>query len=454
MNIIKNISFYILITIIYLIKQRCLMINETQMVVKPFKPIPINITVDSLPAPYNTSSAAKPAQVVPVPEEAPLYVPENFFVTIYKDGLNAPRMLTYTPTGDILVTEAHGSKISILIDNDNDGTVDEIQTFADASNGVNNSFGMSFINGYFFLGNAFNLRRYIYQNGSRRLEGVGEIIMEYEGTHHWTRNVIIPPSNDKVYVSVGSGSNVDIEYPSRASVQVANFNGSDNKTYAYGLRNPVGLAFHPVTNDLYVTVQERDELGDDLVPDYFTRIQEDDFYGWPFAYLTSNNVDPRRKFSNGSSERPDLVNKTKTPDVLFQAHSSVLGMRFYTGKTFPQYYRNGAFAAFHGSWNRNMGTGEKLVFVPFGENNRPLGYYEDFLYGFLLDPSIPTTFGRPVGLLVLNDGSLLFSDDGNGRIYRVQYDNSRQSTTTPSSRTTFIRSNIWLFTLLLFTSTF
>ncbi|CAF5089991.1 unnamed protein product, partial [Rotaria magnacalcarata] len=180
----------------------------------------------------------------------------------------------------------------------------------------------------------------------------------------------------------------------------------------YGLRNTVGLAFHPITNDLYVTCQERDELGDDLVPDYFTRIQEHGFYGWPFAYMSSNLTDPRRRLSNGTSERPDLVSLTQTPDILFQAHSAVLDMRFYTGNQFPSRYKNGAFAAFHGSWNRNNGTGYKIVFIPFNSNTyRPIGYYEDFVYGFLTNPSGPDTFGRPVGILVMKDGSLLFSDD-------------------------------------------
>ncbi|CAF3899266.1 unnamed protein product, partial [Rotaria magnacalcarata] len=190
--------------------------------------------------------------------------------------------------------------------------------------------------------------------------------------------------------------------------------GSNQTTFTYGLRNTVGLAFHPITNDLYVTCQERDELGDDLVPDYFTRIQEHGFYGWPFAYMSSNLTDPRRRLSNGTSERPDLVSLTQTPDILFQAHSAVLDMRFYTGNQFPSRYKNGAFAAFHGSWNRNNGTGYKIVFIPFNSNTyRPIGYYEDFVYGFLTNPSGPDTFGRPVGILVMKDGSLLFSDDGN-----------------------------------------
>ncbi len=201
--------------------------------------------------------------------------------------------------------------------------------------------------------------------------------------------------------------------------QVMNLDGSNQQTFAYGLRNPVGLDFHPETKELYTTVNERDGLGDDLVPDYFTRIRSGEFYGWPYSYFTPNNLDPRH-VQNGQSVRPDLVGKTLKPDVLFQAHSAALGLQFYDGNTFPKSYKNGGFVAFRGSWNRNSGTGYKLVFIPFNQG-RPLGYYEDFLTGFLVNPAIPETWGRPVGLLVLPDGSLIFTEESNGRIYRVQY---------------------------------
>jgi glucose/arabinose dehydrogenase len=192
------------------------------------------------------------------------------------------------------------------------------------------------------------------------------------------------------------------------------------KTFAHGLRNPVGLDWHPISKELYTTVNERDGLGDDLVPDYLTRIRQGEFYGWPFAYLKPQLLDPRQVVNNKSSN-PVLAAQTKTPDVLFQAHSAALGLQFYDGKSFPNKYKNGAFVAFRGSWNRQEGTGYKVVFVPFGKNHRPLGYYEDFLTGFLTDPAIPSTWGRPVGLLVLPDGSLLITEEMNGRIYRVQF---------------------------------
>ncbi|CAF2859691.1 unnamed protein product [Rotaria sp. Silwood2] len=387
-----------------------------------FIPQSIKITVAGLPQPYATSSASKGARVIPVPLDPQLYVPDGFSIKLYMSGLTAPRYLIYTPNDDILVSESSANRISCLVDNDHDGYPDQRLTFADASNGLNYPFGMAFLNGYFYVANRDALRRYSWTSGSRQITGTGQVIMTYPSTGHSTRTILISPADDQMFISIGSASNVNIEPLPRASVQKANIDGSNQATFASGLRNVVGLAFHPITNDLYVTCQERDALGDDLVPDYFTRIQQGNFYGWPFAYMGPNLTDPRRRLSNGSSERPDLVSLTRTPDVLFQAHSAVLDMRFYTGNQFPSRYKNGAFAAFHGSWNRNSGTGYKIIFIPFDSNtNRPMGYYEDFVYGFLTNPSGPDTFGRPVGILVLKDGSLLFSDDGNKRLYQIDF---------------------------------
>ncbi|CAF1256212.1 unnamed protein product [Rotaria sordida] len=404
----------VLITIFY--KYRTNATNVT------FVPEPIHITVADLPEPYATPSYNKDANVFPVPEDPILYVPNGFTVKLYMSGLTMPRYLIYTPAGDILVSEPRLHRISCLIDNDGDGYPDERTTFADASNGLNQPYSMAFAHGYFYVGNRNVTRRYPWTTGSRQIFGIGELVMTYDGRGHWTRIVVVSPDIDRIYIGIGSGTNVDVEQLPRASVQLANLDGSNQTTFAYGLRNPIGLAFHPITKDLYVACQERDGLGDDLVPDFFTRIQQNDFYGWPYAYMSSNLIDPRRRLKNGTSERPDLVSITRTPDVLFQAHSAVLDTRFYTGKQFPIKYQNGAFAALHGSWNRNNGTGYKIVFIPFDNTtNRPLGYYEDFVTGFLLNPSGPDTFGLPVGLLVLKDGSLLFTDDGNNRIYQVQY---------------------------------
>lgn len=398
---------------------------------QPAKPIrtealsaePIRITPADLPQPFATDSASKSPNVVDIPADPVLQVPAGFTVNVFAEGLEQPRWLALTPEGDVLVTETRQNRIRRLGDRDGDGVAEVNQTFADPSNGLNQPFGMAFAGDYFFLGNTDSVLRFSYRSDQEQLSGPGERIADLPAdgyNNHWTRNVVVSPDQQQLYVSVGSGTNVDEEPLPRASVQVMNLDGSNQQTFAAGLRNPVGLDFHPTTIELYTTVNERDGLGDDLVPDYFTRIQQGQFYGWPYAYLSPDLIDPRQT-ANGSSVNPDRAAQTRTPDVLFQAHSAALGIQFYDGSTFPEKYRNGAFVAFRGSWNRNQGTGYKIVFVPFGQDDRPQGQYEDFVTGFLTDPAAPTTWGRPVGVLVLPDGSLLFTEEANGRIYRVQY---------------------------------
>ncbi len=390
---------------------------------EPLSPQPIRINLKNLPGPFATKSASKRPEVVQIPENPVLRVPSGFTVNVFAEGLDAPRWLALTPSGDVLVTETRQNRIRLLRDSNGDGVADVRQTFASQSNGLNIPFGMAFADDSFFLGNTDAVLRFPYTKGQKKLTGSGKKIADLPGggyNQHWTRNVVVSPDRSKLYVSVGSQSNADVEPLPRASVQVMNLDGSQQETFAYGLRNPVGLDFHPVTKELYATVNERDGIGDDLVPDYLTRLLKGEFYGWPYAYLTPNNLDPRQT-ANGKSKRPDLVARTRTPDVLFQAHSAALGLQFYDGQKFPEKYRNGAFAAFRGSWNRDRGTGYKIVFIPFDAQGRSQGYYEDFLTGFLLNPSVPTTWGRPVGLLVLPDGSLLVTEEANNRIYRIQY---------------------------------
>jgi len=390
----------------------------------PLTPAPIRIALADLPKPFATQSASKSPNVVPIPENPTLNVPNGFVVNVFADGLDKPRWLALTPTGDVLVTETPQNRILLLRDTNGNGVANFRQTFASAENGLEQPFGMAFANGSFFLGNTDAVLKFPYSKGQQQITGTGQKIASLPGggyNQHWTRNVIVSPDALQLYVSVGSKGNEDQEPLPRASVQVMNLDGSNQHTFASGLRNPIGLAFQPQTSQLYTTVNERDGLGDNLVPDYLTGLQQGEFYGWPYAYLTPKNLDPRLSGTNALSNRPDLVARTRTPDVLFQSHSAALGLQFYTGKTFPEKYRNGAFVAFRGSWNRDRGTGYKIVFVPFDANGRPRGYYEDFLTGFLLNPSAPTTWGRPVGLLVLPDGSLLFTEEANNRIYRIQY---------------------------------
>ncbi len=390
---------------------------------QPLNPQPIRIPLESLPKPFATESASKSPQILPIPQNPTLRVPAGFQVNVFAEGLNHPRWLALTPSGEVLVTETPENRITLLRDTNGDGTADQRSTFADAKNGLDLPFGMAFTENSFFLGNQSAVRRYGYTPGQQQLTGQGTAIASLPGggyRQHWTRNVIVSPDQQKLYVSIGSRSNIDEEPLPRASVQVMNLDGTEQRTFASGLRNPVGLDFHPQTQELYTTVNERDGIGDDLVPDYLTRLRLGEFYGWPYAYFTSDRLDPRQ-VTNGKSNNAALAARTKTPDVLFQSHSAPLGLKFYNGNTFPTRYRNGAFVAFRGSWNRNEGTGYKIVFVPFNEQGRPIGHYEDFLTGFVVAPKMPSTWGRPVGLLVLPDGSLLMTEEANGRIYRIQY---------------------------------
>lgn len=397
--------------------------NPTQIQTQTLKPNQIQISLEKLPPPFASDSASKSPKILPIPAQPKLNVPQGFQVNVFAENLDNPRWLALTPNGDVLVTETRQNRIRLLKDTDQNGVADSYSTFAIPENGLDLPFGMAFAGDSFFLGNQNGVLRFPYQKGQESLRGKGQKVAELPGggyRQHWTRNVVVSPDGQKLYISIGSRSNVDIEALPRASVQEMDLKDYRLSTFASGLRNPIGLDFHPVTGELYTSVNERDGLGDDLVPDYLTRIRRGEFYGWPFAYLSPKFLDPRQ-VENNSSRNPQLAAQTKTPDVLFQAHSAALGLQFYDQKTFPQKYQNGAFVAFRGSWNRDQGTGYKIVFVPFGQDNRPLGYYEDFLTGFLIDPTVPSTWGRPVGLLVLRDGSLLITEEMNGRIYRIQY---------------------------------
>ncbi|MGB3510471.1 MAG: PQQ-dependent sugar dehydrogenase [Microcoleaceae cyanobacterium] len=390
--------------------------NSSFIQTEPLLSETIRISLEDLPPAFATESYSNPADIIPIPDNPILQVPEGFTVNVFAEDLDSPRWLGVTPTGDVLVTETPQNQIRLLRDTDNDGTADFSQIFADTENGLNQPFGMAFTDDYFYLGNTDSIVRFPYNIGETEINGIGEKIADLPTGGHWTRNIVISPDKQQLFVSVGSLSNVSPEELPRASVQVMNLDGFNQQTFASGLRNPVGLDFHPITNQLYTTVNERDGLGDNLVPDYLTGLEQGDFYGWPYAYLSPSFIDPRR-----AGENPDLVAETQTPDVLFQAHSAPLGLQFYDGQTFPESYQNGAFVAFRGSWNRLEPTGYKLVFLPFDESGNPTGEYQDFLTGFL-NVSEENTWGRPTGLQVLQDGSLLFTEEMNDRIYRIQYE--------------------------------
>src|SRR5439155_14195480 len=236
---------------------------------------------------------------------------------------------------------------------------------------------------------------------------------------HATRNVIFNRTGTKMYASIGSESNVNPEAPPRAAIIELNPDGSGGRVYGFGLRNPVGLAWNPTTGALWTAVNERDGLGDDLVPDYITDVRDGGFYGWPYSYI-GKHEDPR----HASDMRRDLVARAIVPSVLIQSHSAALGIAFYQGSMFPQEYRGSALVALHGSWNRARRTGYKIIRVPF-RNGHPTGGYDDFVIGWMTDEQSRNVWGRPVDVLVLGDGSLLISDDGAGKIWRVTYSTAR-----------------------------
>jgi glucose/arabinose dehydrogenase len=375
-----------------------------------------NITPASLPAPTVLQGPRNPPSLIPRPAGHQLTHAAGFSVAEYAEGdFQRPRWMALAPNGDVFVAESEPGRIKVLRDTDNDGKADQRFEFV---SGLGRPFGMAFWRDYLYVGNTGSVVRFKYKNGQTKAEGEPEKIADLPIAgyrEHWTRNLLFSPDGTKLYVTVGSQSNVDAESdPMRAAISEYNPDGSGHRIYASGTRNPIGLAFYPGTRTLWSAVQERDLLGDDLVPDYVTSIKEGGFYGWPFSYAGSIE-DPRRK-----GERPDLVKKAIVPDVLIQAHSAVLGLLFYSGRMFPAEYRNDAFVALHGSWNRAKRTGYKIIRIRF-RNGKPVGGYDDFITGWMMGEDSREVWGRPVGLLVLRDGSMLITDDAANKIWRVSY---------------------------------
>jgi glucose/arabinose dehydrogenase len=318
------------------------------------------------------------------------------------------------PSNELLLSDSMDSgKVYILFDKDKNFKVESKKVLIQ---NLNRPFGMAFWKEYLYVAEKTVVKRYKY-NRTNMTVGAGQKVVDMAnfGTGHWTRTVLFDASGQKMYLAIGSASNVNAGEPKRrAAINRFNPDGTGHEVYASGTRNPVGLAWQPGTSTLWITVQERDALGDDLVPDYFTSVKSGGFYGWPYAYIGPNE-DPRRK-----GEKPDLVNKTIVPDVPIQAHMAPLDVRFYTGTQFPSEYKGGAFIACHGSWNRAKRVGYSLIFVPF-RDGQPTGDVREFLTGFMLNPDSKDVWGRPVGLLQLPDGSLLMSDDGGKKIWRISY---------------------------------
>jgi len=382
-----------------------------------------NAVSTNLPAPFATPDARKNSKVIGWTGTQMPKAPEGFVVTKYADQLNSPRWFYVTPNGDLLVSESQTNRkksandIILFRDTNGDGQPDIRQTFM---KDLNQPLGMLVQNNWFYVGNTDGIYRYPYHPGQMEITDKGEKILDLPAggyNNHWTRNILPNADGSKLFVTVGSGSNVaehGIEHEARrACILEINPDGTGERIFASGIRNPVGLDWEPVTHTLWTAVNERDNLGDELVPDYLTSVKEGGFYGWPYAYFGANE-DPRRK-----GERPDLVAKTLVPDVDLGSHTASLGLAFYTKNLFPKKYQGGAFIGQHGSWNRSQFSGYKVVFVPF-TNGKP-GKPEDFLTGFIADESKNEVYGRPVGTFVMADGSLLVADDAANTIWRISW---------------------------------
>ena len=400
----------------------CARVPATSITITSHKTSPktsshVELRFSDLPPPFATPDSNNPPLVVPPGEGDRLVLPPGFTAATYAEGgFEEPRWLALTPNHDVLVSDAKAGTLFVLRGLDANGAAKERFTFA---TGLNKPFGMAVLGKYLYVGNTNAVVRFAYEPGQTQAQGEPEKIADLPGRgyhEHWTRNVVPSPDGTKLYVTIGSSTNVDAEPdPERASILEMNPDGTGRRIFVSGTRNPIGLSFYPGTNQLWAAVQERDRLGDDLVPDYLVAVKDSGFYGWPFAYLGPHE-EPRHQ-----GERPDLVAQTLTPDVLFQAHSAVLGLVFYEGSMFPVDWSGDAIVAFHGSWNRSQRTGYKVVRVPF-HGGRPSGGYDDFVTGWMRDPSSREVWGRPVGLLVLPEGSLLVADDGANKIWRVTYE--------------------------------
>jgi glucose/arabinose dehydrogenase/cytochrome c2 len=405
-----------------------------------------HITVADLPPPFKTASSGNNPRVVKPPADATVSVPPGFSVRLFAEGLSNPRLLRVAPNGDIFLAETGARRIRVLRAADGADAPAENQIFAE---GLDRPFGIAFYPPgdnpqWVYVANNNSVVRFPYRNGDLQARGdAQEIIprLAEGGGGHSTRDVMFSPDGKRMFISVGSGSNVaenmskkdpqdipawEAEHglgaawdseTHRADILVTDPEGHEPlHAYATGIRNGVSMAVNPETGELWVSTNERDALGDDLVPDYITRVKEGGFYGWPWYYL-GNHEDPRH-----AGERPDLAGKATVPDVLLQAHSASLEMTFYTATNgaaaFPAEYRGDAFAAEHGSWNRTSRTGYKLIRVRL-DHGVPTGEYDDFLTGFVVDNR--SVWGRPVGVAVAHDGALLMSEDGNGTLWRITY---------------------------------
>ncbi len=364
----------------------------------------------TLPKPFTKPIVANPPQGSPTPGFMPKALP-GFKVSVFARGFEESRYLAVAPDGDVFVSDTHAGKVYVLRDPGNGKPSDARTTFA---SGLNDPFGIAFHDDYVYIGDTDQVVRFRYDPKTSKRLGKQEHVLDLPGGGmHFTRTVDFSQDGKKMFVSVGSDCNVCVESNSRrAAILVADPDGQHASIYASGLRNAAGLAINPDTGQLWADVNERDMMGDNLPPDYFTHVTPGGFYGWPYSYI-GKNLDPRVP-----EQRPDLVARAIIPDVLLGPHVAPLESTFYTGRQFPGRYWHGAFIAEHGSWNRSIRSGYAVVFVPF-HNGEPSGTPISFLNGFDPNPHGKTVEGRPVGVAVAKDGSLLVADDVGNVIWRV-----------------------------------
>jgi glucose/arabinose dehydrogenase len=367
-----------------------------------------------LPQPFATKSAGKGPDVVKPPTGFLPTVPSGFRVNVFAEKFKQPRWLAVAPNGNVFLADSGAGAIVVLRDPENTGGAQEREVFTD---GLQRPFGIAFHENYVYIGATNELVRFSYDPKTSKRLGEKEHLLDLPSGGHFTRSLAFSKDEKNLFIGVGSESNIGIgEDARRAAVTICDPDGKNARLYATGLRNPVGIAVEPLRGELWASVNERDDLGDDLPPDYLTSLKDGGFYGWPYGYI-GDNVDPRV-----TPQRPELVATAIIPDVLLGAHVAPLQFAFYTGKQFPESYRGGAFVAEHGSWNRERRVGYQIAFVAF-QDGKPSADPVPFLTGLVPDPSKPQVLGRPVGVVVERDGSLLVADDGAGVIYRISYAN-------------------------------
>ncbi len=396
------------------------------------------ITPADLPKPFNTESANNKAQIVKRPDNAWPKCPPGFKIELYASKLSNPRLIRVAPNGDLFLAESAPGRIKVFRGITNDGTASKVNVFA---TGLRQPFGIAFYPlgpnpKWLYVANTDSVVRYPYENGDIDASAAPEEIINdipgggrLTGGGHWTRDIAFSKDGTRLFVSVGSRSNVnDVDtHPEefhRADILEYTPEGKFVKVYASGIRNSVGIAINPATGQLWGSVNERDALGDNLVPDYITHFEENGFYGWPWYYI-GGNQDPRH-----AGKHPELKSKVIVPDVLLQPHDASLEMTFYEGTQFPKQYKGDAFASEHGSWNRAKRTGYEVIRVPMHDGKAD-GSYEDFITGFTTDDG--NVWGRPVGIAVANDGSMFVSDDASNSIWLVRYTGKTEKRTEQDS---------------------